>query len=95
MTEKKKATGTLDGWGAKKNRGDDVDGCTTVATTVVENMECDGNSSSSSSSTATQAATTTQRLTEVTAISTDLNSADNLGTEEDTTSASTAASGGR
>ena len=40
MTEKKKATGTLDGWVAKKNRGDDVDGCTTVATTVVENMEC-------------------------------------------------------
>ena len=72
MTEKKKATGTLDGWVAKKNRGDDVDGCTTVATTVVENMECDGNSSSSSSSTTTTT-TTTQRLTDVTAISTELN----------------------
>ena len=75
MTEKKKATGTLDGWVAKKNRGDDVDGCTTVATTVVENMECDGNSSSSSnsSSTTTTTTTTTQRLTDVTAISTELN----------------------
>lgn len=91
---KQKANETLDGWFAKKAREDDVDSCTTVATAAAQNMECDGNSSSSSSSTATQAATTpttTQRLTEVTAISTGLNSADNLDAEEDTTSATTTA----
>jgi hypothetical protein len=90
---KKKANGTLDGYFAKKPRGDDVDSCTTVAAAAAQIMECDGNSSSSSStsSTATQAATTTQRQTEVTAISTDLNSADDLDAEEDTTSATTTA----
>jgi hypothetical protein len=54
-------------------------------------MECDGNSSSSSSS-SSSITTTTQRLTDVTAISTDLNSTDDLDGEEDTTSATAALS---
>ena len=81
MSSKKKAIGPLDGWVAKKTREDDVDSCTTMATAAAQNMECDGNSSSSSSSTTTT--TTTQRLTDVTAISTELNSTD------DTASATT------
>ena len=95
---KKKANGSLDGWIAtKKAREDDVDSCTAVATAAAQNMECDGNSSSSNSSSSSSSSTapTTQRLTEVTAISTDLNSTDDLYGEENTTSATTAAVGGR
>ena len=93
---KKKANGSLDGWIEKKKaREDDVDSCTAVATAAAQNMECDGNSSSSNSSSSSSTAPTTQRLTEVTAISTDLNSTDDLYGEEDTTSATTAAVGGR